>query len=177
MHCNSHLRSARAAGLGSRARRTLCAFVTVALAAMCIPQSGFSKQPTVTVPTTSGLVRGQFSDDGSIEIFRGIPYAAPPVGSLRWAAPQPPAPWSGVLDAFQARTPCPQTGQYASLDEDCLYLNVFVPFRYANNKLPVMVWIHPGGQTSSAANDWYPASQLTETCRRSCLVRGKNKTF
>ena len=70
------LRSARAAGLGSRARRTLCAFVTVALAAMCIPQSGFSKQPTVTVPTTSGLVRGQFSDDGSIEIFRGIPYAA-----------------------------------------------------------------------------------------------------
>ena len=40
-----------------------------------------------------------------------------------------------------------------------------------------MVWIHPGGQTSSAANDWYPASQLTETCRRSCLVRGKNKTF
>jgi para-nitrobenzyl esterase len=72
----------------------------------------------------------------------------------RWAAPQPPAPWSGVLDAFQARTPCPQTGQYASLDEDCLYLNVFVPFRYANNKLPVMVWIHPGGQTSSAANDW-----------------------
>jgi len=136
MHCNSHLRSARAAGLGSRARRTLCAFVTVALAAMCIPQSGFSKQSTVTVPTTSGLVRGQFSDDGSIEIFRGIPYAAPPVGSLRWAAPQPPAPWSGVLDAFQARTPCPQTGQYASLDEDCLYLNVFVPFRYANNKLP-----------------------------------------
>ena len=136
MHCDSHLRSARAAGLGSRARRTLCAFVTVALAAMCIPQSGFSKQSTVTVPTTSGLVRGQFSDDGSIEIFRGIPSAPPPVGSLRWAAPQPPAPWSGVLDAFQARTPCPQTGQYASLDEDCLYLNVFVPFRYANNKLP-----------------------------------------
>jgi para-nitrobenzyl esterase len=163
MHCNSHVRAICAAGLDSRSRRsTLFAFLSVALAALCIPQSGFSKQPTVTVPTTSGLVQGALSDDGSIQIFRGIPYAAPPVGQLRWAAPQPPVPWSGILDASgPAKSPCPQGGQYASLNEDCLYLNVFAPVRYANNKLPVMVWIHPGGQTSSAANDWYPQSLIT----------------
>jgi carboxylesterase type B len=68
--------------------------------------------------------------------FSEHPLRSAPSGIVALGSPQPPAPWSGVLDAFQATTPCPQTGQYASLDEDCLYLNVFVPFRYANNKLP-----------------------------------------
>ena len=113
------------------------------------------------MPTASGLVRGTTSADGSVAIFQGIPYAAPPVGQLRWAAPQPPAAWSGVRDALQTRSPCPQTGQYASLNEDCLYLNVWAPVRYANKKLPVMVWVHPGGQTSSAANDYNPQRLIT----------------
>jgi hypothetical protein len=108
MHCNSHLRSPSAAGLGSRARRTLCAFVTVALAAMCIPQSGFSKQSTVTVPTTSGLVRGQFSDDGSIEIFRGIPYAAPPGLSL--GSPTAAGTVVGRSRCFSDKNPVPADG-------------------------------------------------------------------
>ena len=149
--------------LSPRARRgTLCAFVTsIALAAATAPQPVLSKQPDVIVPTASGLVRGTTSADGSVAIFQGIPYAAPPVGQLRWAAPQPPAAWSGVRDALQTRSPCPQTGQYASLNEDCLYLNVWAPVRYANKKLPVMVWVHPGGQTSSAANDYNPQRLIT----------------
>ena len=149
--------------LSPRARRgTLWAFVTsLALAAATAPQPGLSKQPDVIVPTASGLVRGTTSADGSVAIFQGIPYAAPPVGQLRWAAPQPPAAWSGVRDALQTRSPCPQTGQYASLNEDCLYLNVWAPVRYANKKLPVMVWVHPGGQTSSAANDYNPQRLIT----------------
>src|SRR6476660_9401882 len=123
---------------------------------------GQVKQPAVVVSTNSGLVGGTTSTDGSVLIWRGIPYAAPPVGPLRWAAPQPPASWSGVLDATgPAKTPCPQNGQYASLNEDCLYLNVFAPVRHANDKLPVMVWIHPGGQTSSAANDYNPERLIT----------------
>jgi para-nitrobenzyl esterase len=123
---------------------------------------GQVKQPAVVVSTNSGLVGGTTSTDGNMLIWRGIPYAAPPVGPLRWAAPQPPASWSGVLDATgPAKTPCPQNGQYASLNEDCLYLNVFAPVRHANDKLPVMVWVHPGGQTSSAANDYNPERLIT----------------
>jgi para-nitrobenzyl esterase len=162
MHCNSRVRAVLAANLGGAGCRTLFAFLSMALVVMSVPQLGFSKQPTVTVATNSGLVQGAFSNDGSIIEFRGIPYASPPVGQLRWAAPQPPAPWSGVLDASgPAKSPCPQTGQYASLNEDCLYLNVFAPVSTSNQKLPVMVWVHPGGQTSSAANDYYPKSLIT----------------
>jgi para-nitrobenzyl esterase len=159
--------------------------LSVALAAVCMPMSASAKQPSappssMTVPTNGGLVQGAFSNDGRIVEFRGIPYAAPPVGPLRFAAPQAPQSWSGVLDATgPAKTPCPQTGQYASVNEDCLYLNVFTPVSTGNNgngngngnngngngngkgRLPVMVWIHPGGQTSSAANDYYPESLIT----------------
>jgi para-nitrobenzyl esterase len=116
---------------------------------------------TNTVSTSLGDVQGKLSDDGNLEVFRGIPYAAPPIGQLRWAAPQPPRPSNGVLQAFEAKTPCPQKGQYASVNEDCLYLNVFAPAKRGNDKLPVMVWIHPGGQVNTAANDFYPSSLAT----------------
>ena len=79
---------------------------------------------TITVRTTAGLVRGMVSSDGSVEVFKGIPFAAPPVGELRWKAPRPPVAWSDVRDAFDAASPCPQTGRLASTNEDCLYLNV-----------------------------------------------------
>ena len=152
----------RKSGYVSRYCGTFFGFIGFALVVTCIPQSGFSKQPSVSVATQYGVVQGKFSGDGSIQEFRGIPYATPPLGDLRWAAPQPPQPWSGVLDASgPPKDPCPQGGQYASLNEDCLYLNIFAPVRKANKKLPVMVWIHPGGQTSSAANDWYPKSLIT----------------
>jgi para-nitrobenzyl esterase len=149
--------------LSPRGRRgTLFALVSMALAAAIAPQPGLSKQPDVVVSTNSGSVGGTTSTDGSVLIWRGIPYAAPPVGPLRWVAPQPPASWSGILDATgPAKTPCPQTGQYASVNEDCLYLNVFAPVRNANNKLPVMVWIHGGGQINSAANDYNPDTLAT----------------
>src|SRR5215831_4444160 len=111
----------------------LCALAAALLAFVSQPVPAFSKQPDVTVPTNSGLVGGQMSADGSVLSWRGIPYAAPPVGPLRWEPPQPPASWSGVLDATgPAKSPCPQTGQYASVNEDCLYLNVFAPVRNAN---------------------------------------------
>ena len=79
----------------------------------------------VTALTDSGLVRGKLSDDGDVEIYQGIPYAAAPVANLRWAPPQPPAHWSGTRDAFEPGSPCPQTGRLASVNEDCLYLNVW----------------------------------------------------
>jgi para-nitrobenzyl esterase len=156
--------------LGLQARRVaLCATIaSMALAAAALTPALAKSSQGLVVPTNSGLVQGKVSDDGELLIFRGIPYAAPPVGDLRWRAPQPPASWSGVLDATgPAKTPCPQTGQYASTNEDCLYLNVFAPVRKANNKLPVMVWVHPGGQTSSAANDYDPARLTLHPVMRS----------
>lgn len=108
----------------------------------------------VTVSTGSGLVRGKVSGDGNVDVFKGIPYAAPPVGDLRWKAPLPPFSWSGVRDALDPGSPCPQSGRLASTNEDCLYLNVWAPHHRPPRGLPVMVFIHGGGQRVSAAHEY-----------------------
>ena len=102
--------------------------------------------PGLVVQTADGAVQGVVA--GSEAEWRGIPYAAPPVGALRWRPPQPVTPWSGVRDATQFTPPCIQTdfngGTLGS--EDCLYLNVFAPpTASAGSGLPVMVHLHPGG--------------------------------
>ncbi|WP_084151074.1 carboxylesterase/lipase family protein [Azohydromonas australica] len=107
-----------------------------------------------TVGTSSGMLRGTVIEDGTVDLFQGVPYAAPPVGDLRWKAPRPPRPWSGVRDAKAPGSPCPQTGRLASHNEDCLTLNVWAPHQRPSNKLPVMVFIHGGGQRESAANEY-----------------------
>src|SRR5262249_45697443 len=106
----------------------------------------------------SGLLAGTSAN--GVESFKGIPFAAPPVGPLRWRAPQPQRPWHGIRDATHARWDCMQTpfpGDAAPLDaplrEDCLYLNVWRPAGGApNRKLPVMVWIHGGGFVNGGAS-------------------------
>lgn len=78
----------------------------------------------------------------------GIPFAAPPLGALRWRAPQPHVPWAGVRDASQPQPQCMQSSpgwRGTSMSEDCLYLNVFAAPHDANTLRPVMVWIHGGG--------------------------------
>jgi para-nitrobenzyl esterase len=101
------------------------------------------------VETASGLVEG-FEDDGVFS-YRGIPYAAPPVGDLRWKPPIDPASWTETLVATEKGNICPQVA-FLGLpspgflpDEDCLYLNIDTPMEGAD--LPVMVWIHGGGFT------------------------------
>jgi para-nitrobenzyl esterase len=102
----------------------------------------------IDINTRSGVVTGFPS--GTAFVFKGIPYAAPPVGDLRWAAPQDPVPWKSNRLAYSYSSKCPQ----ASLanksirfgDEDCLYLNVFRP-QNITKPLPVMVFIHGGGNT------------------------------
>jgi para-nitrobenzyl esterase len=113
--------------------------------------------------TANGAVRGLGS--GAVDEFLGIPYAAPPVGPLRWQPPQPAASWSGVRAATQFAPHCPQLagpfGQ-ASTSEDCLFLNVFTPsHRQAGSLDPVMVWIHGGALVSGESNDYDP-TQLVE---------------
>ena len=121
--------------------------------------------PTSERQLSSGRVVGFTNVDGA-HVWRGIPTAQPPLGSLRWRAPRPPEPWSGVRDATQFGAQCPQFAPSLSCgsgkpevvgSEDCLVANVFAP-RFAPDAvptgdalLPVMVWIHGGGNSLGSA--------------------------
>jgi para-nitrobenzyl esterase len=107
------------------------------------------------VATEKGCVRGESL--GAVKIFRGIPYAAPPVGNLRWKAPQEHPSWDGVRDATQFGKSCPQLPgtifrYQLETDEDCLSLNIWTPKIDPNAKLPVMVWIHGGGLVQGSSS-------------------------
>ena len=105
---------------------------------------------TAPVKTDAGPVTGVIA--GDVAAYKGIPFAAPPVGDLRWKAPQPVKPWTAVLAADHYAADCMQKpfgGDAAPLGtppaEDCLYLNVWTPAARSAAKLPVMVWIYGGG--------------------------------
>ena len=105
-----------------------------------------TSSPTIVV-TQSGAIQGTVQ--GNILAFRGIPYAAPPTGDLRWRPPQPPASWSGVRDASAFGNLCTQinSGDLVG-DEDCLVLNIFVGQPASAQALPVMVFFHGGGNAA-----------------------------
>jgi para-nitrobenzyl esterase len=107
------------------------------------------------ISVRSGRVMGV--REGDVDVFRGIPFARPPVGELRWRVPQPPAAWRGVLDASRHRADCAQPNKPGSR-EDCLYLNVFRPAG-ASRGLPVMVWIYGGSNLFGGAS-LYPGHGL-----------------
>jgi para-nitrobenzyl esterase len=109
-------------------------------------------QISTRVKTDGGMVEGELTNDRKVVAFKGIPYAAPPVGDLRWKAPQPAAKWTGVRSAKDFGYHCVQTGGYPDMlfhdpgpSEDCLTLNVWTPAGSKHGSLPVMVWIYGGG--------------------------------
>lgn len=106
--------------------------------------------------TAQGAVAGQ--RQAGVDVYRGIPFALPPLGALRWRPPQPAPAWRGVRDAGKFAPACMQQGvsmpgeAAPSVSEDCLYLNVWAPPRRAGRRLPVIVWIHGGGYTNGSAS-------------------------
>jgi para-nitrobenzyl esterase len=123
-------------------------------AAAAITAAGPSTDGTVKTESgmISGLVVGANKD---ISVYKGIPYAAPPVGDLRWQAPQPAKPWTGVRECTEFGMAEPQANtlemvygtKLSKTSEDCLYLNIYTPAKKRSDKLPVMFWIHGGGFT------------------------------
>lgn len=112
------------------------------------------------IKTDKGKIQGKVSADGQIRTFLGIPYAAPPVGPLRWKPPQPAAKWSGVRDSTSFGYRCMQTDVFRDMrfrdpgqSEDCLTLNVWTPAKGKHAKLPVMVWIYGGGYVAGATSE------------------------
>ena len=113
-------------------------------------------QPLLRTHVETGELEG--IPDGNLAVYKAIPYAAPPVGDLRWKAPQPAQSWEGVLKAeeFGPWPPQPsrRDGSHPKMSEDCLYLGIATPATSVNDRLPVMVWIHGGGfQTEHYGGD------------------------
>ncbi|MBN1570878.1 MAG: carboxylesterase family protein [Acidobacteria bacterium] len=105
----------------------------------------------------TGYVSGSpIGDVGKeVRIYRGIPYAAPPVGDLRWKPPQPVAPWQGIHECTVFGKSSPQASLASNLadqSEDCLYLNVLTPAKKASDNLPVMVWLHGGAYSTGSGS-------------------------
>ena len=144
--------------------------ILLALAIACLAGSAQSADtPTVTI--TQGTLAGT-SEDG-VAVFKGIPFAAPPVGELRWRAPQPAAGWSGTRDATDFGPICPQPARTDMANpfkqsEDCLTLNVWSAVPGTAAKRPVMVWIYGGAFVRGGSA--YPIYDGTDLAKRGVVV-------
>src|SRR4051812_38226748 len=146
-------------------RRAVTVVAAGGLSLLALPATAGADAAKPLVRTSEGPVRG-FVKNGA-NTFLGIPYAAAPVGRLRWRPPRPHAAWHRTLRATSFGPSCPQVttlGVFAgptSVNENCLYLNVFAPRgnRSGSARNPVLVWIHGGGNVDGSSKD-YDGSKL-----------------
>lgn len=160
--------------------KTLCQVLALSLLLFTAEAGSPAVQENPIVHLASGAVRGHL--DGSTAVFKGIPYAAPPVGNLRWREPQPVAVWPGIRDATKFGNACTQNSsgldhflaplaaaygvpyetEAVSSSEDCLYLNLWVPGWAPHGALPVMVWLHGGSNVvGSGSQSTYNGKALS----------------
>jgi para-nitrobenzyl esterase len=146
------------------------------LAVVCLFIYACTDNPSNIVQTDKGAIEGYYNTDETIRIFKGIPYAAPPVGDLRWRAPQAATAWEGVRKATDfgpspiQNKPEPfycWTEEFIAkpepLSEDCLYLNVWTSAKAKTEKQPVFVWIYGGGLSSGSSNcDIYDGEEMAK---------------
>jgi para-nitrobenzyl esterase len=150
----------------SRTKQQFTLSILFAAILFCaLPPLAHAQQQSPLVFTFSGSVRGAVTSAG-IREFLGIPYAAPPVGNLRWRPPVAHAPWFQPLEATNFANHCPQPPTpfgRASITEDCLYLNVFTPSSSDFFHLhPVMVWIHGGSLLTGESDDYDPTALVED---------------
>ena len=148
--------------------RTL--LLAIAIAAL----SSISMAATPAVKVEQGMLQGTIED--GLTVYRGIPFAAPPVGDLRWRPPQPAAKWEGVRSADKFAPQCvqrafgppPKGEEPPATSEDCLYLNVWTPAKKATDRVPVLVWIYGGGFNGGATS--VPTYSGEKLARRGVLL-------
>jgi para-nitrobenzyl esterase len=149
-------------------------------AALCASVSTLrAADAPLQVKVETGKLEGK--SDGTVNAYLGVPFAAPPVGNLRWKPPAPAAKWKGVRKATGFGSRCVQGAVFSDMifrdpgiSEDCLYLNVWTPAKSAGSKakLPVMVWIYGGGFVAGAASE--PRQDGTNLAKEGVVVVSMN---
>ena len=149
-------------------KKTVFSLLLMALMCLTMTAADVQGQPLLKTHVETGDVQGVL--EGSLAVYKAIPYAAPPVGDLRWRAPQPAKAWEGVrvCDKFGPLPPQPtREGRTADMmSEDCLYLGIATPATSANDMLPVMVWIHGGGFQT----EWYGGDLWSHLAMRGVVI-------